>query len=107
MKATLKGWHITEAGDGDWMPWGSDDNARAKVIGQADGYSVTLVEADAGYRGTPHEHAYSEFFYLLDGSIRNQGQHMKTGDAYAAAAGSVHDDFEAECRSTYLIIFRL
>jgi hypothetical protein len=39
--------------------------------------------------------------------LRNQGQTMVRGDGYAAAAGSVHTDFEAEARSTYLSIFKL
>jgi hypothetical protein len=36
--------------------------ARAKVLGAADGNVVALVEAEAGYHGTPHEHDHAEFF---------------------------------------------
>jgi hypothetical protein len=49
-----------------------------------------LVEARPGYRGNPHVHTHPEFNYVVDGTVRNQGQQMKTGDAYAAAAGSSH-----------------
>jgi quercetin dioxygenase-like cupin family protein len=107
MTPSLDGWDITHSVDTDWIPWGEHGNARAKILGSADGYVVALVEAAAGYRGTPHEHTYAEFFYLLDGSIRNQGQAMESGDGYAAAAGSTHTDFEAESPATYLSIFRI
>jgi quercetin dioxygenase-like cupin family protein len=82
-------------------------DARAKILGSADGYLVALVEAEAGYQGSPHEHAHAEFLFVVDGQLRNQGQTMVRGDGYAAAAGSVHTDFEAEARSTYLSIFKL
>ena len=100
------GWNITRNADTDWVPWG-DGGARAKVLGSADGYVVALVEADAGYHGTLHVHGYAEFFYLLSGRVRNQGQELAAGDGYAAAAGSSHDDFEALEPSTYLSIFRI
>ena len=103
----LAGWNIVGGGDAGWAPWGGDGNARAKVLGTADGYFVTLVEADAGYRGDPHEHSYAEFFYLLDGTVRTQGQLLTTGDGYAAAAGSTHSDFVVESAARYLIIFRV
>ncbi|MDT3444554.1 MULTISPECIES: cupin domain-containing protein [unclassified Pseudofrankia] len=107
MIPSLEGWEIGRAQGIDWSPWGQEGNARAKVIGSADGYFVALVEADAGYRGTPHEHKYAEFFYLLAGQIRNQGQVLAAGDGYAAAAGSTHEDFEALTPSTYLSIFKI
>jgi ChrR Cupin-like domain len=100
------GWNITRNADTDWVPSG-DGGARAKVLGSADGYLVALVEADGGYQGTPHVHGYAEFFYLVSGRVRNQGQELAGGDGYAAAAGSSHDDFEALEPSTYLSIFRI
>ena len=101
------GWDINHADDAQWMPWGATGDARAKVLGSADGYRVVLVEADAGYRGTPHAHEHAEFFYLVDGRIRNQGEELDAGDGYAASAGSTHEDFEALVPSTYLSIFRI
>jgi quercetin dioxygenase-like cupin family protein len=103
---SLDGWNITRNAEADWVPWG-DGGAQAKVLGSADGYVVALVEAEAGYRGTPHEHTHTEFFYLLSGRLRNQGQELVSGDGYAAAAGSTHDDFQALEPSTYLSIFRI
>lgn len=103
---SLSGWDIRRAAEADWVPWGGQDNARAKLLGEADGYTVALVEAEAGYSGSPHEHTHPEFFYLLEGVVRNQGQVLAAGDAAAAAAGSVHSDFEVQAPATYLSIFR-
>jgi quercetin dioxygenase-like cupin family protein len=104
---SLDKWDIRCAAETDWIPWGNQAKARAKILGEADGYMVALVEAEAGYQSSPHEHAHAEFFYLVDGVIRNQGRTMNPGDGYAAAMGSVHTDFEVEARATYLSIFRL
>jgi quercetin dioxygenase-like cupin family protein len=90
------------------MPWtGSAGEARAKILGRADGYTVVLVEAKPGYRGSEHEHANTEFNYVVDGTLRNQGQEMKAGDGYAAAAGSTHVDFETDTGATYIVIFKI
>jgi quercetin dioxygenase-like cupin family protein len=106
--SSLDGWDIVRADEADWMPWtGSAGEARAKVLGTADGYTVVLVEAKPGYRGAEHEHAYAEFNYVIDGTLRNQGQEMKAGDGYAAAAGSSHADFETTTGATYIVIFKL
>jgi len=99
-------WSITKTDDAEWFPWGQTGDARAKILGSADGYFVTLVEADAGYKGTPHEHEHAEFFYLVNGTLRNQGQRLTAGDGYAAAAGSTHEDFETETAASYIVIFR-
>lgn len=104
---SLDKWDIRHADQIDWIPWGTEGNARAKILAEADGYLVALIQADAGYQTVAHQHAHAEFFYLLDGVIRNQGETMTTGDAYAAAAGSEHTDFQAQAPATYLSIFRL
>ena len=104
----LEGWDIVRANQADWVPWtGSAGTARAKVLGTADGYTVVLVEAEPGYRGNPHVHAHPEFNYVVDGTLRNQGRDMVAGDAYAAAAGSSHDDFETASGATYVVIFKI
>jgi uncharacterized protein len=104
---SIAGWHIGTADQVDWAPWGEHGNARAKVLATADSYFVALVEAEAGYTGTPHEHEHTEFLYLLDGTLRNQGSTMHAGDAYAAAAGSTHSEFVAETAARYVSIFRI
>src|SRR5262245_40326140 len=108
MDVSLEGWNIVAADDSEWFPWiGSAGEARAKILGAADGYSVMLVEAQPGYAGQPHEHAFAEFNYVVAGTVRNQGGEMKAGDGYAAAAGSTHADFETESGATYIVIFKL
>jgi quercetin dioxygenase-like cupin family protein len=107
MTSPLDGWNIVRAKDSDWLPWtGSAGEARAKLLGSADGYTVALVEAQPGYRGNPHVHAYAGFNYIVDGTVRNQGQDMNAGDGYAAAAGSSHDDFATDSGATYMVIFK-
>jgi hypothetical protein len=103
----LDGWDIRHAADLDWIPWGSQTNAQAKVLAEADGYTVALIQAEAGYRTSAHDHAFPEFFYLLDGVVRNQGLVMNGGDAYAAGVGSTHTDFETHTPASYISIFRL
>jgi quercetin dioxygenase-like cupin family protein len=108
MDISLDGWDIVRSDGAEWMPWvGSSGEARAKILGSADGYSVVLVEAQPGYSGNPHEHGYAEFNYVVSGSLRNQGVEMTAGDGYAAAAGSTHADFETDTGATYLVIFKI
>jgi uncharacterized protein len=108
VEQSLQGWSITHADQSDWVAWGgSTGNARAKVLGIADDYYLALIEAEPGYRGDPHKHQYYEFLYVLDGSLRTQGVEMVKGDAYAAAAGSVHTDFATHQGATYVLIFKL
>jgi hypothetical protein len=102
----LDGWDINHADELEWIPWGGG-GARAKILGSADGYVVALVEAEAGYRGTPHEHAFAEFSYIVDGEVTNQGRVMRAGDGYAAAAGSRHDEFRVDAPARYVSIFKL
>src|SRR5215475_10165174 len=101
----LDNWDVRHGAEVDWMPWGNQGNAEAKILGEADGYMVALIQADAGYQTAPHDHAHAEFFYLLDGVVRNQGEDLHAGDGYAAAAGSVHTDFAVQVPATYLSIF--
>lgn len=103
----LRGWSIGRADEKEWQPWGSRGDARAKVLAEGDGYLVVLVQADPGYRGDPHEHTHTEFQYVVEGTVRNQGEWITAGDGYAAAAGSVHTDFETETGATYVTIFKL
>jgi hypothetical protein len=108
MNITLDGWDISRFAEVDWVPWGSGGGARAKVLGSGDGYFLSLVEADEGYRGGPHVHPNTEFLFVVDGTLRNQGQVMTRHDAYVAAIGSSHEDFEVGLGgATYISIFKL
>ncbi len=103
----LSGWDIGRVAVLDWSPWGSRGDARAKVLATGDGYHLALVEAAPGYHGDPHEHGFAEMLYVLAGTLRTQGVEMAVGDAYVAAAGSVHTDFVTDGGATYLSIFKL
>lgn len=107
MPSTVTGWNMNPDGEASWVEWGAGGRARAKVLAAGDGYLVALVEAEAGYAGTPHTHDHTEFAYVLDGRIRNQGQVMEAGGGYVAEAGSSHTDFETLEPSRYLSIFKL
>jgi quercetin dioxygenase-like cupin family protein len=108
MDISLDGWNIVRGDEAEWMPWtGSAGEARAKILGSADGYTVVLVEAKPGYRGSEHEHAHTEFNYVVDGTLRNQGRDMNAGDGYAAAAKSTHADFETDTGATYIVVFKI
>ena len=107
MSFSMDGWSIGRFDDVEWSPWGSGGGARAKVLANGDGYFVALVEAEPGYRGDPHEHAYTEFLFVVDGTLLTQGHTMSKGDAYVAAAGSVHEQFESPDGATYLSTFKL
>jgi quercetin dioxygenase-like cupin family protein len=104
---SLEGWSIGDAEQIEWGPWGSGGNARAKILTNGDGYYVALVEAEPGYRGDAHEHAHTEFLYVLSGTVQSQGEVLHTGSAYVAAAGSRHDEFATADGATYLSIFKL
>jgi uncharacterized protein len=107
MSFSLDGWSIGRFDDVDWSPWGSSGDARAKILANGDGYFVALVETEPGYAGDAHEHAHTEFLYVVDGMLLSQGEVLAPGDAYVAAAGSVHSQFETPEGATYLSIFKL
>jgi len=107
VEISLDGWDIVRADKAEWVPWGGNGDARAKILGQADGYVVAYVEAEPGYSGDPHTHDYTEFSLVIEGVVRNQGEEMAAGDGYAAAAGSTHADFETEGGARYIVIFKL
>ncbi len=104
---SLEGWDIRRDCDVDWIPWGPTGDARAKILGVADGFHVVLVKTDPGYTAAPHGHDYPEFLYVLDGSVQNQGVQLSAGDAYAAAAGSSHTDFCTTRGATHLTVFKV
>jgi quercetin dioxygenase-like cupin family protein len=107
MEHSLSGWDIANATDVGWAPWGSRGDAKAKLIASADGYNVVLVAAEPGYCTDPHVHDFPEFVYVIDGTLHAQGHVLGPGDAYAAAAGSVHTELRTDVGATYLSIFKL
>jgi uncharacterized protein len=107
MEHWLTGWDIANAAEIEWEPWGSRGDAKAKLIASADGYNVCLVVAEPGYATDPHVHGFPEFVYVIEGTLLAQGHVLARGDAYAAAAGSVHTEMRTDSGATYLTIFKL
>jgi quercetin dioxygenase-like cupin family protein len=107
MEHSLTGWDIAEAADVEWAPWGCRGDARARLMASADGYNVVIVVAEPGYAADAHVHGFPEFLYVIDGTMRVQGHLLAGGDAYAAAAGSVHTELRTDSGATYLSIFKL
>ncbi len=107
MGHSLDGWSLGRFDDVEWGPWGSQGDARAKVLATADGHHLALVEAAPGYCGDPHRHGSTEFLYVVDGELTTQGRTLGRGDGYVAAAGSAHTQFATETGATYLSIFSL
>ena len=103
----LAGWSIGRAAEVDWVDWGSGGLARAKLLASGDGMHLALVEAQPGYRGDPHVHERTEMLHVLDGSVVTNGEVLVAGDAYVAAAGSVHEAFATETGATYISVFAL
>lgn len=103
----LAGWSLGRTAEVDWVPWGSGETARAKVLASGDGYHLALVEASPGYAGDPHVHEHTEMLYVLSGTVRTNGEVLGAGDGYVAARGSVHDSFTTDEGATYLSLFRI
>jgi hypothetical protein len=106
MEHSLTGWDIANAADIDWAPWGPHGQAKARLLASADGFNVVLVVAGPGYSADAHVHGFPEFVYLVDGTMSVQGHVLGRGDAYAAAAGSVHTELRTDSGATYVSIFK-
>jgi hypothetical protein len=78
----MDGWKIVRAEDTEWLPWtGSADEARAKTLGTADGYTVVFVEAQPGLPRLALRAHVPEFSHVVEGSVRDQGRQLSAGDA--------------------------
>jgi quercetin dioxygenase-like cupin family protein len=107
VRCSTEGWSLARFDAVEWSPWGSTGEARAKILTDGDGCYVSLVEAEPGYPGDAHEHAFTEFLIVVDGALQTQRETLSKGSASVAAAGSRHDEFAAPDGATYLSIFEL
>lgn len=97
------GWTFTNEADLDWQPLG--EGVAMKMMGVADGRTMTMFKFDAGYAGGTHEHGDAEFTYVLEGSIVSNGVLMEAGHGYAASAGTTHEEFRTEAGATVISVF--
>ena len=78
-----------------------------KMMGGANGRMISLFKFDAGYVGTAHEHGDAEFSYILEGELISNGVKMTTGHAYAAEAGTTHEEFRTDTGATLVSVFQV
>lgn len=104
MSDPLDGWTFTDAGAMDWQPLG--DKIAMKMLGAADGKVLAMFQFEAGYAGGSHHHEEPEFTYVLDGSIVSNGVRMEAGHAYAAVAGTTHEEFRTDDGCTLVSVFK-
>lgn len=80
--------------------------ARIKELSDdgADGFTVMLLEMDAGARFPGHHHHGTEQVYLLDGDLSSDGRKLYPGDFLRAAADTHHGGLHSEQGCHALII---
>lgn len=99
------GWNFSDSGAMPWQPMG--EGIAMKPLGAANGRMMASFQFQPGYVGGMHDHADAEFTYILEGSLISQGVVMTAGHAYAAEAGTTHDDFRTETGCTLVSVFQI
>lgn len=98
------GWTFTDSAEVDWQPLG--EGIAMKMLGVANGKTMTMFKFEAGYVGGSHEHTSEpEFTYILEGSMISNGVLMEAGHAYAAEQGTTHDEFRTDTGATLVSVF--
>lgn len=82
------------------------DGLAMKMMAAADGKVIAQFKFDAGYEGGKHHHEEPEFTYVLEGSIISNGVEMLAGHAYAAQAGTDHEEFRSETGAVVVSVFK-
>jgi len=103
MSDAQAGWNFADQASIDWMELGP--GVAMKTLGGANGRSIALFKFDAGYVGPVHQHADAEFSYVLEGELVSNGVTMASGHAYAAEAGTTHDEFRTDSGVTLVSVF--
>ncbi len=105
MSETPKGWTFTDSSDVTWKPMGP--GVTMKMLGAADGRVIAMFKFEPGFAGGTHHHDEPEFSYVLDGEIISNGVAMAAGHAYAAEAGTTHDEFRTDTGCTLVSVFKM
>ncbi len=103
MPDDIEGWAFADEADVEWIELGP--GVAMKPLGGANGRMIALFRFDAGYAGATHEHVDAEFSYVLDGELVSNGVTMSAGHAYAAEAGTTHDEFRTDTGVTLVSVF--
>lgn len=104
MTDALEGWTFTDSTAMEWQPMA--EGVAMKVLGAADGKLLAMFQFGAGYVGGTHHHEEPEFSYVLDGSVVSNGVRMEAGHAYAAVAGTTHEEFRTDDGCTLVSVFK-
>ncbi len=105
MTIDVTGWTFTDEASIEWQTMG--EGVAMKTLGIAGGRMIALFRFDAGYVGRAHHHEDAEFTYVLDGDLTSNGVPMAAGHAYAAEAGTDHEQFETEQGATLVSVFKV
>lgn len=105
MSDAPEGWTFSDSGAQPWQTIG--DGVAIKALGAADGRMIATFQFQPGYVGGVHQHHEPEFSYILEGSLVSQGVLMTAGHAYAATAGTTHDDFRTDTGCTLVSVFKV
>jgi len=103
--SSTEGWTFTDSDAIEWQAMG--DKVDMKVLGVADGKMIALFRFGAGYVGGTHHHEEPEFTYVIEGDLVSNGVEMATGHAYAAQAGTDHDEFSSPNGCTLVSVFKV
>ncbi len=98
-----EGWIFADEAAVEWMELGP--GVAMKSLGGANGRMIALFKFDPGYSGATHEHADAEFSYVLEGELISNGVTMAAGHAYAAEAGTTHNEFRTDSGVTLVSVF--
>lgn len=104
MGIDIAGWAFTDSGSVPWQALGHD--IEMKVLGAADSKVIALFRFAAGYVGGTHYHEEAEFTYVLEGDLISNGVAMSAGHAYAARAGTTHEEFSTTDGCTLVSVFK-
>ncbi len=103
MTEPTDGWTFS---DQDSIPWQAmGPSIEMKTLGVANGRMIAMFRFEAGYVGGTHEHSDAEFTYVLEGEIISNGVTMGAGHAYAAQAGTTHEEFWTDSGATLVSVF--
>ena len=78
-----------------------------KALAAANGKLIATFQFQPGYVGSVHHHEEPEFSYVLEGSVVSQGVLMTAGHAYAAQAGTTHEEFRTDTGCTLVSVFKM
>ena len=105
MGETPKGWTFADSSDVTWKTMGP--GVAMKMLGAADGRVIAMFKFEPSFAGGTHHHDEPEFSYILEGEIISNGVAMAAGHAYAAEAGTTHDEFRTDTGCTLVSVFKM